>query len=145
MRKLFEICGTLIFGLAVLSAVLAVGVHAGTATTKTVINDGWYSESATGTNAMALTVTPGKPFAIRQMGLKSDKSNTGNLTVSLDAGLGSGYDVTIHTEAMTNAVSKIIEFDPPLVFDGADKINIDWQPTDATTTWSVNFVWSDHY
>lgn len=145
MKRILEIGGLIAGCFVVLGLVLGLGAYAGTATTKTVINSGYYSESATGTNTVALTVTPGESFALHHVGMKSDQSNTGSLTVSVDSGLGAAYDYTLHTEAMTNAVNKIVQFNPPLYFGPADKINIDWQPTNTATIWSSVLVWSDHY
>lgn len=145
MKSILEIGGLIACCFVVLGLSLGLGAYAGTATTQTVINSGFYSESAAGTNTVYLTVTPGTSFALHHVGLKSDQSNIGNLTVSVDSGLGASYDYTLHTEAMTNAVNKVVQFDPPLYFGPADKINIDWQPTNAATEWSIVLVWSDHY
>lgn len=97
--------------------------------------------TATGSGNIAESVDPGKAFYLVEVRLHLSAAGAANdLTVTLDALAGAGYDVVLLTQDMTTVTDLVWRPDQPAQFVNGDKIVIAWT-NGSSRTYGLEVIW----
>jgi len=100
-----------------------------------------FHKRVTGTGNIAVTVDPGKAFALLEVRLHLGAAGGANsFTVSVDSAEGSAYDTLLKTQDMSSATDVAFIPTRPHVFTNGDKIACAW--TNASSIlWGLEVIW----
>lgn len=90
---------------------------------------------ATGSAAVAMEVNPARPFQLEGMKIHlSAAGGAGNLTITLDSGVGAAYDAVLLTQDMTSVVDYLwVPTRPIKCTHASDHLDIVWANANSKT------------
>jgi len=99
------------------------------------------SHRATGAAAISSTLAPGQAWQLEEIRVHlSAAGGAGNLTCTLDHGIGAAYDLVILTKDMTTVVDYIWQPTRPMEFDAGTELDIAWANAN-TRTYGLEIIW----
>lgn len=100
---------------------------------------------ATGAAAIASTLAPVTAWQLESIRVHlSAAGGAGNLTVTVDSGSGSAYDLVILTQDMTAVTDLVWNPERPMEFSSGDEIDIAWANA-GNKTYGLEIVWKAVY
>ena len=131
-------------------ALIGVGVYtehyvrAAEGTTSRVQGTRTKSTIATGAVALDFELAEATNVLLRELRLHLTAAPTtaSALTVTFDSGNGSAYDVQVYTVSIAtgSVTSYWKQFDPPLVVDDDDELDINWSNL-GSVTYGLELIW----
>lgn len=123
---------------------ICVGVYAAEGTTTRVLGTRTWSTIATGAVALDFELAETRNVLLRELRLHLTAAPTtaSALTVTFDSGNGANYDLQVYTVSIAtgSVVSYWKQFDPPLVVDNDDELDINWSNL-GSVTYGLELIW----
>ena len=96
---------------------------------------------ATGAAAIASTLAPGVAWQLESIRVHlSAAGGAGDLTATIDSGIGAAYDIVILIQDMTTVTDLVWNTERPMEFGPDDELDIAWANA-GTKTYGLEIVW----